>query len=99
MMVESHRKNQRHHEKQGQNTFILGTKDQQAEETDQQDYKFRSDDVREDRAHKKAILTLEERQAFRAVMPDVKRVRDDLRLATCRTTQFQTATQYPLDLF
>ena len=98
-MIKSDRKNQRHHEKQGQNTLILGAEDKQAEETDQQNYEFGSDDIGQDRAHKKAVLTLEKRQAFRAVMPDMKRVRYDLRSATRRTTQFQTATQYPLDLF
>lgn len=99
VMVESHRKNQRHHEKQCQNTFILRAQDKQAEKADQQNHDLGGDDVSEDCAHEKAVLTLEEREAVWAVVTNMKQVGSDLRLATCGTTQSQTTTQHRLDLF
>jgi hypothetical protein len=78
---------------------IIGADDEQKEETDQENHEFGGDDVGENRADKKAVLTLEKRHAVRAVMPDVERGGDDLRLATYRTTQPQTTPQYSFDLF
>lgn len=99
MMIKSHRENEGHHKKQDQNAFILRANDEQAKETDQQYYQFCSDDIGEDCPDEKAVLAFEERQAFRAVVPDMKRVRDDRCLTTGRTTQPQTATEDPFDLF
>ena len=65
----------------------------------EQDHELGGDDVREDCAHKKPVLTLEKRHAGGAVMPDVKRLRDDPRGATGRTTQLQTPPEDFLDLF
>ena len=98
-MIKSDRKHQRHYEKQYEDTAVVRADDEQKEETNEQNYKLGGDDVREDCAHKKTILTLEERHAVRAVMPDVERGRDDLRLATYRTKQSQTTPQYPFNLF
>jgi hypothetical protein len=94
VVIESHWKHQCHHEKQRQDAFILCPDNQQKEEANQQNYEFRRDHVRENRAYKKAVLTLKKRVAVRAVMPYVKWVCDDLRLTTCRTTQPQTPAQY-----
>jgi hypothetical protein len=98
-MVKSDRKYQRHNEKYDEDTFIIRADNQQAKEANKEDNEFRRDDVRENRAHEKAVLALEQRQAVRTVMPDVKRGGDDLRFATCRTTQSQTTTEYSFDLF
>ncbi len=99
VMVKSHRKYQRHHEKHYQNTLVIRSEDQQAEETDQENHELRRDDVCEDCADKKAVFTLKKRQAVRTVMPDVKRGGYDFRFATCWTTQPQTTTQYSFYLF
>ena len=77
-MIKSHRKYQRHYEKQHEDIAVIRADDQQKEETNKENYELGSDDVGENRAHKKAVLALEERQAVRAVMPDVKRGRNDL---------------------
>ena len=98
-MVKSHRKYQRHYKKQHEYTAVIRADDQQEKETDKENYELGSDDVGENRADKKAVLALEESQAVRAVMPDVKRGRDNLRLATYRTTQSQTTPQYSFNLF
>ena len=98
-MVKTDRENQGHYEQQHQYTIVIRTDDQQEKEADEEDHELGYDDVREDCTNKKAILTLEERHALRAVMPDVKRVRGNLRFATGRTTKSQTATEYSLNLF
>lgn len=98
-MIKSHWKHQRHYEKQHEDVAIVGADNEQKEETNQENYELGGDDIGENRAHKKAVLTLEERHAVRAVMPDVKRRGDDLRLATYRATQPQTTPQYLFDLF
>lgn len=81
-MIEGHRKNQGHYKEQDQNVFVRGADNEQTEEADQQNHQLRRHHVRQDRAHKKPILALEKRVAVRAVMPNVKRVCDDLRFAT-----------------
>lgn len=98
-MVKSHRKYQRHDEKNDKDTLIIRANDQQAKKANKEDNELRRDDVSENRAHEKAVLTLEEGQAVWTVMPDVKRGGDNLRFATCRTTQSQTTTQDSFDLF
>jgi hypothetical protein len=97
-MIESHWENQGHHEEQYQNTLIRCANNQQGEEANKQDHELCRHDIRQNRAHKKSILALEEREAVWAMVPDVKRVRDDCRFATCWTAQSQTAFQHPLDL-
>ena len=98
-MIESDWEKQRHNKQQNQHTLVSNAHNQQEKEAEQQDYQFRYDHVRENRAQKKALFTLKKRHAMRAMVPDVKRVRNDRRLATGRTTQSQTAAQYPFDLF
>ena len=98
-MIKKHRKNQGHDEEQNQHVAVIGPDNQQEEETDQQDHELSGDHVREDCAHKKAVFTLEKRQAVRAVVPDVKWVGDNCRFPTGRTTQSQTTPQYPFDMF
>ena len=86
MVVKSQRKNHRHHKQQHQHALVIRTDNQQEKEAHQQDHELGRDDVGEDRAHKKPVLTLEQREAAWAVMPDVKRSRDDAGLATGGTT-------------
>lgn len=98
-MIKSHWKYQRHNEKYDEDTLIIRPDNQQAKEANKKDNELRGDDVSQNRAHEKAVLTLEKREAVRTVMPDVKRGGDNLRFATCRTTQSQTTTQYSFNLF
>jgi len=81
-MIESHWENQGHYKQQHQNVLIRRADNEQTEEADQQNHQLRRHHVRQDRTHKKTILALEKRAALRAMMPDVKRVCDDLRFAT-----------------
>ena len=86
VVIKGDRENQRQHKQQHQHTFISRADNQQEKEAHQQDYELGRDDVGEDRADKKPVLTLEQREAAWAVMPDVKRSRDDSGLATGGTT-------------
>src|ERR1700754_5205186 len=97
-MIKSDGKNQRHDEEYDEYALVFHAQNYQTEETNQQNRKLRRDDVRQDRADKKAVLALEERHAGRAVVPDFERMRDDPCLATRRTEESETTTQYPLDL-
>ncbi len=98
-MIESDREEQRHHEEQDKHALVIRANDQQEKEAHDEDHDLGRDYVRENRAHKKPVLTLEKRHAGWAVMPDMKRSCDDAGLATGGTTKFQTTTQYRLDLF
>lgn len=98
MMIESDRKKQRHHKEQYKHTRVRNPDDQQEEEAEQQNHQLRDDDVCKNRPDKKPVLTLEERQAVWAVMPDAKQLGEDLRLTTRRTEKSYTALQYSLDL-
>ena len=86
MLVKSDRENQRHYEQQDQHSLVTGPDDQQEKEAYEQDHDLGRDDVGEDRAHKKPVLTLEEREAIGAVVPDMKRSCDDPGFATGGTT-------------
>ena len=77
VMIKSYRKYQRHHEKYDEDMLIIRPYDQQAKETNEKDNELRRNDICENCPHKKAVLTLEERQAMRTVMADVKRGGDD----------------------
>ena len=99
VVVESHWKDQRHYEEQHQHFAVVGAEYEQTEEADHQDRQLGCHYVRKDRTHQEAVLTFVKRQTVGAMMPDMKRVRRNLRFATCRTTQSQTATEYSLDLF
>ena len=79
--------------------FVVCADYQQEEETDQQDEELSGDDVGEYCAHKEAVFAFEKGHAVRAVMPDVKRLVNNPRLATRRATQSNRAPQNPLDLF
>lgn len=98
-MIESDRKNQGHYKEQDQDVFVVRADYQQEEQTDQQNEKLGSDDVGEDCAHKEAVFAFEKGHAVRAVMPDVKRLVNNPRLATRWATQSDRAPQDPLDLF
>jgi hypothetical protein len=98
-MIKSNRENQGHDEQQHQHAVITGADNQQEKETDEEDHELGGNDVGENRAHKKTVLTLKQRQAAWAVMPYVKRSSDDSGFATGRTTQSQTTPQHLLALF
>jgi len=85
-MVKSDRENQRHYEQQHQHALITCADNQQEKEAYKQDHDLGGDDVGEDGAHKKTVLTFEKREAIWAVMPDVKRSSDDPGFATGGTT-------------
>ena len=86
MVVKSDRENQRHYEEQHQHAFVTCANNQEEKEAYEQDDELGGDDVGENRAHKKPVLTLEEREAIGAVMADVKRSSDDPGFATGGTT-------------
>ena len=98
-MIESDRENQGHDEEQDQNVFVVRTDYQQEKEADQQNDELSGDDVSENCADKEAVFAFEKRHAVRAVVPDVKRLVNNLRLATRRTPQSYRTPQDPLDLF
>jgi len=99
VVIESDRENRRHYEEQDQNAFVVRADYQQEKEADQQYDEFSGDDVSENRAHKEAVFAFEKRHAVRAVVPDVKWLINNLRLATRRTPQSHRPPQNPLDLF
>ena len=99
VVIKGDGKKQRHHKQKHEDVLVIRADNQQEKEADDEDHEFRRDDVREDRAHEKPILTLEERHAAWTVMSDVERLRDDPGRATSGTTQLQTPPQHPLDLF
>jgi hypothetical protein len=98
-MIEKDREDQGHHEEQDQHVTVIGPDNQQEKEADREDHELRRHHIREYRAYKKSFFTFENRETVRAMMPDMKRVRRDRRLATGRTTQFQTTPQDPLEMF
>ena len=99
MVIESDRENQGHDEEQDQDVFIGCSDYQQEEKADEENDEFGGDDVGENCAYKEAVFALEEGSAVRAVMPDVKWLGNNPRLTTRRTTQSDSPTQNPLDLF
>ena len=82
MVIKGDGEDQRHHKQYHQHARVIGSDDQQKKEAHDQDDELRRDDVREDRAHKKPVLTLEKRETVWAVMPDTKGLRDDSGFAT-----------------
>ena len=99
VMIKKHRKDQCHREQQHQYVTVISPDNQQEEETHHEDYEFCRNHVREDGAHEEPVFTLEQREAMRTVVPDMKRVSRDLRFPARRTSQSQTTAQYPLDIF
>jgi len=99
VVIESDRENQGHDEEQDQNVFVVRADYQQEKEADQQNDEFSGDDVSENRADKEAVFAFEKSHAVGAVMPDVKRLVNNPRLATRRTPQSYRTPQDPLDLF
>src|ERR1041384_5355410 len=79
--------------------FVVRSDYQQEKEADQQNDELSGDDVGENCPHKKTVFAFEKSEAVRAVMPDVKRLVNNLRLATRRTPQSYRTPQDPLDLF
>ena len=98
-MIEKDGEDQGHHEEQDQHVTVVGPNNQQEKEAHREDHEFGRDHVGEYRAYEETFFTFEKRQAVRAMMPDMKRMGGDRRLATSRTTQFQTTPQNPLDMF
>ena len=99
MVIESDGENQGHDEEQDQDAFVVRADYQQEEEADQQNDKLSGNDVGENCAHEETVFAFEKRHAVRAVMPDVKRLVNNLRLATRRTPQSHRPPEDPLDLF
>jgi hypothetical protein len=97
-MIKGNRKNQRHYEQQHQHSLVISPYNQQEKEAHHEDHNLSRNDVGENCAHKKPVLTLEKRETIWAVMPDMKRSCDDAGLATGGTTKSQTTTQYFFDL-
>jgi len=98
VMIESDRKHQGHHEEQCEDILVFCADNQQKEEANEQDYEFCRDHICQNSPYKKPVLTLEKREAVRAVVPYVKRVSDDLGLTTRRTAQPQATAQHLFDL-
>jgi hypothetical protein len=97
-MVESDRKNKGHAEQQHEDVFVLEP-EQEQQKTDQEDYEFRGYDVGENRAQKEPVLSLKEREAVGAVVPDTKRLTGNPGFATSGTKQSQRAIQHTVDPF
>lgn len=77
MVIKTDWEDQGNDEQHHQDILVFSAYNQQTEEAKDEDYQFRDDDIRQDRAHKKAVFTFEERQANRAMMPDMKRAFHD----------------------
>jgi len=86
VVIKGNRENQRHYKQQHQHALVVCADNQKEKEAHQQDDDLGRDDVREDRAHKEPVLTLEKREAVWAMMADVKRLCDDSGLTTGGTT-------------
>ena len=99
MVIESDRKNQCHDEEQNQDVLVVRADYQQEKEANEQNNELSSDDVCENCAHKEPVFALEKRHTARTVVPDVKWLIHNARLATRRTTKSQRAPEDPLDLF
>lgn len=99
MVIESDRKNYRHRKQNSQHALVTRADDQQEKEANEEDDELGRDDVREDGADKKTVLTLVKREAAWAVMPDVKRSCNYSGFATSGTKKSQTTPQHPFDLF
>ena len=98
-MIERDREKQRHDEEQYQHAVVVGADYQEEKEADHQNEGLGGDDVSEDCAHKEAVFALEKGHTVRAMMPDVKRLVNNPRLATRRTPQSHRPPEDPLDLF
>jgi hypothetical protein len=99
VVIESDGENQGHDEEQDQDAFVVRADYQQEKEADQQNDKLSGNDVGENCAHEETVFAFEKSHAVRAVMPDVKRLVNNLRLATRRTPQSHRPPEDPLDLF
>jgi len=86
VVIESDGENQRHREQQHEHILVFRADNQQTEKADQEDHNLGSDNVGENRTNEEPILTFEERHAVRAMVPNMERVRDDLRLPAGRTS-------------
>ena len=73
-MIKKHRKDQRHREQQDQHITVISPHNQQEEETNHEDHELSRDHVCEDGAHEKPVFTLEQREAVRTMVPDMKRL-------------------------
>lgn len=86
MVIKGDREDQRHYKQQREHPLVISTDNQKEKETDGENHELGSDDVRENRAYEKPVLTFKKSHAVWAVMPDVKRLCDDPGRATRRTT-------------
>ena len=98
-MIKGDGKNQRHHEQEHEDVLVIGADNQEEKEADDENQELGGDYVRENRAYEKAVFTFEERQANRAMMPDMERAVYDFGLATGRTKQLEAAFQDANSLF
>jgi hypothetical protein len=99
VVIESDGENQGHDEEQNQDPFVVRADYQQEKKADQQNDKLSGNNVGENCAHEETVFAFEKSHAVRAVMPDVKRLVNNLRLATRRTPQSHRPPEDPLDLF
>jgi len=86
VVIKSDGENEGHDEEQHEHALVTCADNQEEKEAYQQDDELGGDDVGENGAHKKPVLTLEKREAIGAVMADVKRSSDDPGFATGGTT-------------
>ncbi len=86
MVIKGDREKQRQYKQHHEHALVARPDNQQEKEAHDENHELGRDHVRENRAHEKPVLTLEKRHAGGAVMPDVKRLCDDARLATRGTT-------------
>jgi hypothetical protein len=73
MMIEGQGKEKRDADEELNDQLIVKTEERQRDEEDQQDDELRYHHVSHNRAHEKAVLTLEERSARRAMMSYLER--------------------------
>ena len=98
VMIKSHRKHEGHHEEQSEHILVFCADNQQKEEANDQDHKLCRDHICENSPNEKPVLTFEKGEAVWAVVPNVKRVSDDLGFTTRRTAQSQATPQHLFDL-
>ena len=91
VVIKGDGEDQRHDKQDHQYALVFGSDHQQTKEAKDQNHQFRDDHIRQNRSYEKAVFAFEERQANRAMMPDMERTVHDFGLATGRTKQLEAA--------
>jgi len=73
VVIEGNREDQRYYKQHHQHTLVLSADYQQTKEAKDKDYQFRYHHIRQDRPDEKAVFAFVQREAIRAMMPDMKR--------------------------